>query len=106
MFGHGIPECGTSENPPAQASLLLSLESVFGVAFSVLLYGEELTWMLLAGFALIFCAIVISEIFPRPKKSDPSALNSAYRPRVIFTEAYATGRPIGAQGFFSSTSIS
>ena len=43
-------------------------ESVFGVAFSVLLYGEELTWMLLAGFALIFCAIVISEIFPRPKK--------------------------------------
>lgn len=54
--------------PPAQASLLLSLESVFGVAFSVLLYGEELTWMLLAGFALIFCAIVISEIFPRPKK--------------------------------------
>ncbi|WP_337427573.1 hypothetical protein [Slackia isoflavoniconvertens] len=38
------------------------------MAFSVLLYGEELTWMLLAGFALIFCAIVISEIFPRPKK--------------------------------------
>ena len=55
--------------PPAQAALLLSLESVFGVVFSVLLYGEELTWMLLAGFALIFAAIVISEIFPRPKKN-------------------------------------
>lgn len=54
--------------PPAQAALLLSLESVFGVVFSVLLYGEELTWMLLAGFALIFAAIVISEVFPRPKK--------------------------------------
>lgn len=54
--------------PPAQAALLLSLESVFGVVFSVLLYGEELTWMLLAGFALIFAAIVISEIFPRSKK--------------------------------------
>lgn len=54
--------------PPAQAALLLSLESVFGVVFSVILYGEELTWMLLAGFSLIFAAIVISEIFPRPKK--------------------------------------
>ncbi len=54
--------------PPAQAALLLSLESVFGVVFSVILYGEELTWMLLAGFTLIFAAIVISEIFPRSKK--------------------------------------
>ena len=54
--------------PPAQAALLLSLESVFGVVFSVLLYGEQLTWMLVAGFALIFAAIVISEIFPRQKK--------------------------------------
>lgn len=54
--------------PPAQAALLLSLESVFGVVFSVLLYGEQLTWMLVAGFALIFTAIVISEVFPRPKK--------------------------------------
>ncbi len=54
--------------PPAQAALLLSLESVFGVVFSVLLYGEQLTWMLVAGFALIFAAIVISEIFPREKK--------------------------------------
>lgn len=50
--------------PPAQASLLLSLESVFGVLFSVILYGEEVTLQLLAGFALIFAAIVVSETFP------------------------------------------
>ncbi len=56
--------------PPAQAALLLSLESVFGVVFSVALYGEQLTWMLVAGFVLIFAAIVISEIFPRPKKAE------------------------------------
>ena len=50
--------------PPAQGSLFLSLESVFGVVFSVLLYGEQLTLQLVAGFALIFAAIVVSEVFP------------------------------------------
>lgn len=51
--------------PPTQASLLLSLESVFGVVFSVLLYGEALTPRLLVGFALIFGAIIVSETLPR-----------------------------------------
>ncbi len=50
--------------PPAQGSLFLSLESVFGVLFSVLLYGEVLTLKLVAGFVLIFFAIVVSETFP------------------------------------------
>ncbi len=50
--------------PPAQASLLLSLEAVFGVVFSVLLYGESLTVRLVMGFILIFGAIVLSEVFP------------------------------------------
>lgn len=55
---------------PSQASLLLSLESVFGVAFSVALYGEELTLPLIVGFVLIFCAIVLSEAFPLRKPPD------------------------------------
>lgn len=50
--------------PPAQGSLLLSLESVFGVLFSVLLYGEQVTVRLLVGFTLIFGAIVVSEVLP------------------------------------------
>ena len=54
--------------PPAQASLLLSLESVFGVVFSVLLYGEQLTSRLVSGFALIFAAILVSETFPLRKR--------------------------------------
>ena len=60
---------------PSQAALLLSLESVFGVAFSVALYGETLTLPLLAGFVLIFAAIVLSEAFPlkkKPRKTDAS----------------------------------
>ncbi len=47
--------------PPAQVSLILCLESVFGVLFSVLFAGEQLTAMLVVGFVLIFCAIVLSE---------------------------------------------
>lgn len=55
---------GLAHVDPAPASLLLSLESVFGVVFSVLLYGEVLTFRLICGFALIFGAILISELLP------------------------------------------
>ena len=50
--------------PPAQASLFLRLESVFGVLFSVLLYGEQVGLKLIVGFVLIFGAILVSEMFP------------------------------------------
>lgn len=46
---------------PASASVILSLESVFGVASSVIFYGDEVTAQLLIGFALIFAAVVCSE---------------------------------------------
>ena len=59
--------------PPAQASLFLSLESVFGVLFSVLLYGEEIGLRLVFGFALIFVAIVVSETFPLKRKAGDDA---------------------------------
>lgn len=55
--------------PPAQASLLLSLEAVFGVLFSVLIYGEQVSIRLIVGFILVFVAIVVSEIFPVSKKT-------------------------------------
>nr|WP_187231536.1 DMT family transporter [Collinsella sp. BA40] len=50
-----------SHVPPATGSLLLSLESPFGVLFSVLVAGEVLTGKLILGFALIFLSIVLSE---------------------------------------------
>ena len=46
---------------PASGSVILSLESVFGVLFSVIFYGDPVTGRLLAGFALIFVAVVCSE---------------------------------------------
>lgn len=60
----GIQNAALVHVPPTQASLFLSLESVFGVLFSILLYGEVLNLRLIVGFALIFVAIVISESFP------------------------------------------
>jgi len=52
---------GQIYSDPASASVLLSLESVFGVLFSVALYGDPITGRLLLGFALIFVAILCSE---------------------------------------------
>lgn len=46
---------------PASASVILSLESVFGVLFSVLFYDDEVTVMMAAGFAVIFVAVLCSE---------------------------------------------
>ena len=46
---------------PASAAVILSLESVFGVLFSVIFYGDPVTPRLAAGFALIFVAVVCSE---------------------------------------------
>ncbi len=64
------------ENPSA-ASIILSLEAVFGVLFSVLFYGEALTPRLCLGFIIIFCAVILSETklaflpFGVKKRTDP-----------------------------------
>lgn len=60
---------GLAHVPPAQGALILSLESVFGVISSVILYGEQLTLQMIAGFALIFIAILISELVPMRKNT-------------------------------------
>ena len=46
---------------PASASVILSLESVFGVLFSVVCYGDRVTVPMGLGFAAIFVAVVCSE---------------------------------------------
>ena len=56
-----LQNLGQKYTHPSSASLILSLESVFGVVFSVIFYDERLTFRMLAGFTLIFVAIIISE---------------------------------------------
>jgi len=46
---------------PAIGGMLLSLESVFGVVFSVIIYHEKVTLRMFAGFVVIFIAILLSQ---------------------------------------------
>lgn len=52
---------GLKNTSTISASIILSLESVFGVLFSILIYKEEVTLKLAVGFLLIFIAVIISE---------------------------------------------
>lgn len=59
--GLALQTYGLKYTAPAAGALILSLEAVFGVLFSVMLGAEAVTPRLLLGFAIIFAAIVISE---------------------------------------------
>lgn len=50
--------------PPAKASLIMSLESVFGTLAGILVLHESVTTKSLFGFILIFIAILLSEVKP------------------------------------------
>jgi len=52
---------GQIHSDPASAAVILSLESVFGVLSSVIFYGDPVTGRLIAGFVLIFVAVICSE---------------------------------------------
>ena len=52
---------GQKYTEPATAAILLSLESVFGVIFSIIFYHEAITLRMYCGFGLIFLAVIISE---------------------------------------------
>lgn len=56
-----LQNIGQKLTDPASASIILSLEAVFGVLFSVLFVDEKLTFRLVFGFILIFIAVIISE---------------------------------------------
>ena len=52
---------GQKYTPPSQAAVILTLESVFGTAISVILGEEVLTFNIALGFCLIFIAVLTSE---------------------------------------------
>lgn len=65
---------GLTKVDPASGSLLSSMESPSGVAFSVAFGYESLTPKLLLGFVLIFCGILYSELgdkLGKNKSTDP-----------------------------------
>ncbi|WP_158094861.1 DMT family transporter [Olsenella sp. An285] len=60
-----VQNLGQAHVPPAQASLLLSLESVFAVVASVVFYNELVTPRIALGFGTIFVAVLVSELCVR-----------------------------------------
>ncbi len=61
---------GLKYTDAAVGTILLSLESVFGVIFSVLLYHEEVTLRMTAGFVVVFVAVLLSQFrFGENKKA-------------------------------------
>lgn len=57
-----VQNLGQAHVPPAQAALILSLESVFAVCASVIFFNEEISLRVGIGFSTIFIAIVVSEL--------------------------------------------
>ena len=57
-----LQNIGQSMAPSSHASILLSLESVIGAAFSCLLLGERLSPRMALGFAVIFAALLVNQI--------------------------------------------
>lgn len=67
LMAQNFQNIAFSRVPAAQGSLILCSESLFGMLVSVLVMHEQLTLGHLAGFAIIFASIVISEVrFRRP----------------------------------------
>lgn len=63
-----LQNAGQKFTTPSTASLILSLEAVFGVLFSVIFTSEQITLKIFTGFALVFIAILISELKPFKRK--------------------------------------
>lgn len=71
---------GQKHTPAATAAIIMTLESVFGAAFSVFINHDPVTTRLLTGFVLIFSAVLISETklsFLHPKHKTPPELEAA-----------------------------
>lgn len=71
MLGFLLQNLGQKYVAPVTASLLLSLESVFGAVFSFFFLKETFTPLMIAGCGLILFSIILSETklsFLKPKK--------------------------------------
>ncbi len=62
-----LQNIGQKYTQPAAASLILSLEAVFGVIFSIIFTKEEISPKVLTGFIIVFLAVIISETKPFKK---------------------------------------
>lgn len=62
-----LQNVGLAYVPPALASLFLSLESLFGALYSVLLLHDVFSPQMMWGAALMFLSVIIAELAPHKK---------------------------------------
>ena len=62
LFAQSAQMIGQKYTTPNQSALILSLEAVFGMIFSLIMGVEKLNVMLCVGFAVVFIAIMLSEL--------------------------------------------
>jgi drug/metabolite transporter (DMT)-like permease len=60
-IGFTLQGMAQRHSPPADAAIILSMESVFAALFGFLLLGERLTWLQWLGCLLILTAILLSQ---------------------------------------------
>ena len=65
-LGYTLQAVGQRHAPPADAAILLSMESVFAALFGWWILGEALSGVQLLGCALMFAGIVLAQVRPRP----------------------------------------
>lgn len=68
LFAQSAQMIGQKFTTTSQSALILSLESVFGMFFSVLFGAEKLSPILGVGFAVVFIAVLINELELDPFK--------------------------------------
>lgn len=74
-LGYTLQAVGQRHAPPADAAILLSMESVFAALFGWWILGEALTGMQLLGCAMMFTGILLAQRHPRPAY-DPSSTST------------------------------
>lgn len=72
-MGYTFQIIGERDVPPALASLLMSLESVFAALFGWILVEQKLSGRELLGSAIMFAAILLSQLPDRRKKENAVA---------------------------------
>lgn len=68
---------GMRYTPADTAAMIMTLEAVFGVLVSILFYNEIVTAKIALGFALIFAAVLISELRPFRSMEDEQCVSSS-----------------------------
>lgn len=68
-IAYTLQNLGQAKTPPALAAIIMSMESVFGALFGWLVLHDVLTPRQLCGCALVFAAVIVSQLLPLVRRN-------------------------------------